>query len=118
MASELQIQASLKFNKSGASINFDFPATLFDVAGSSGIENVISVGITDETLALGDVSTIGYVAVKNLETLNFITLGPDGSVYPIKLKPGEVGLFRWNGAAIHAIADTAPCKLAYFIIPN
>lgn len=118
MSQELNLQASLKFLKGGASIEALFNSAYFDVAGSVGNKEQQTIGITDETLNLGDVGTIGVVAVKNLDATNSITIGPDGTSYPIKLKPLEFGLFRWNAAAIHAKSLVAPCILDYAIISD
>lgn len=51
MASELQLQGSLKFMKGGAVFDTVFAAALFDVAGSAGNKQVQAIGITDEITA-------------------------------------------------------------------
>lgn len=118
MSAELLLQATAKFSKGGASFESNFPSTYFDVAGSAPNKEVQAIGITDETLNLGDISTIGFVFMRNLDATNYITVGSDGTLYPIKLKPGEFFLGRWNAAAIHAKANTAPCNLEYLILPD
>lgn len=118
MSAELLLAASLKFNKGGALFEANFPSTYFDVSGTVGNKQVQAIGTSDETLPLGDVSTIGFVMLKNLDPTNFITVGSDGTLYPIKLKPGEPCLVRWNAAAIHAKANTATCNLEYTIISD
>lgn len=118
MAGELLIAASLKFSKGGALFDANFPSTYFDVSGTAGNKLVQAIGITDETLPLGDVSTIGFVMMKNLDATNYISVGSDGTLYPIKLKPGEIFLGRWNAAAIHAKANTAICNLEFTIIAD
>ena len=70
----------------------------------------ISIGTVDETVALGDVASIGEILIQNLDATNFITVGPDGSSYPIKIMPGRHARCQWNGAAIHLKADTAACR--------
>lgn len=118
MAGELQVQLSVSFIKGGATLNKTFGSTYFDVSGSSGIENVIAVGTSDETLALGDVGTNGWLYMKNLDATNYITAGADGTLYNIKMKAGEPFLGRWNGAAIHVKANTAQCNMEYLLIPD
>lgn len=118
MASELSIQASLAFSKAGAAISKVFSTAYFDVSGTAGIQNVIAVGTSDESLALGDIATIGWLYMRNLDATNFITFGADGTLYNGKMKPGEPCLMRWNGAAIHVKANTAPCNMEYVIIPD
>lgn len=118
MASELQVQGQLVFAKSGAALSRIFPSTYFDVSGTAGVANVISVGTSDESLALGDISTIGWVYMKNLDATNYITAGADGTLYNIKMKAGEPFFGRWNGAAIHVKANTATCNMEYLLIPD
>lgn len=118
MAGELRFQGSIDFAKGGAAIAKAFQAAVFDVAGASYIQNSIAVGTSDETLALGDVSTIGWVYMKNNDATNYITAGGDGTLYNLKLKPGEPFFGRWNGAAIHVKANTAPCNFEYLVISD
>lgn len=118
MAQELSIQAALAFIKAGASANKNFPSTYFDVSGAAYIANAIAVGTSDEALALGDVSTIGWVYMRNLDATNYISVGSDGTLYPIKMKPGEPALIRWNAAAVHVKANTATCQMEYLIIAD
>lgn len=119
MSSELQLQGSLKFAKGGANFEATFGSGYFDVAGSAGNKQVQAIGITDESLALGDVSSIGYVALKNLDATNSIQVGSDGTLYPILLRAnGGWAIMEWNAAAIHAKANVAPCNLEYTIISD
>jgi hypothetical protein len=118
MSAELQIQASLKFSKGGANIETNFPSSYFDVSGTVGDKEVQAIGTADEVLNLGDIATIGYVMLRNLDATNYISIGSDGTLYPIKLKPGEVALVRWNAAAIHAKANVAVCNLEYTLISD
>lgn len=118
MPSELQVQGSIAFTKSGALISRTFASTYFDVSGTAGVQNVISVGTSDESLALGDISTIGWIYLKNMDATNYISVGSDGTLYPIKLKAGEFFLGRWNAAAIHAKANTGACNMEYILIPD
>lgn len=118
MAGELLIQLSAKFNKGGSKLESEFSSFYFDVSGASGIKNTIAVGTTDETLALGDVGTPGWLYMKNLDATNYITASADGTLYNIKMKAGEPFLGRWNGAAIHVKANTATCNMEYMLIPD
>jgi hypothetical protein len=119
MSQELQIGGSLSFSKGGASLSTLFASGFFDVAGSAVIKQTAAIGITDESLVLGDVSSIGYVALKNLDATNSIIIGSDGTLYPIILRAnGGWAIVDWNAAAIHAKANTAPCNLEYTIISD
>lgn len=114
MANELQISLNGSYAKNGATDLFNAAAQVTVTSNyiSSGIA---SVGTVDETISLGDVSTVGFIFLKNLDDTNFVEIGSDGSSYPLKLKAGEALLTRWNAAAIHAKADTATVNLQYKI---
>ena len=117
MADELNISISGTLDKNGASTQFNSNDTVTQT-GNAVIKQTISVGTADETLALGDVGTIGYVFLHNLDGTNYIDFGTDGTTYPIRLRAGESALFRYNSAALHAKANTAACLLEYAIIED
>lgn len=118
MANELTLSFSLALAKGGAVAARSSGTKLVTVSGTAYVANIPSIGTADEVLALGDVATNGYILLHNLDATNFITLGADGSSYPIKVLAGEWSLLRWNGAAIHAKADTAACLLEYYLVSN
>ena len=123
MANALTLGFSLTYTGTGTSPRISTlacgPTSIAVVPSGNGfVKSVISVGTADETLALGDVATNGYLWLHNLDGTNYITFGPDGSSYPVKLKAGEIALLRWNGAAIHAKANTAACQLEYALIED
>lgn len=116
MANELQINASLTFSPA-TTASFSSQANKQPtVAGTKAIKDVKAVTTSDTVLPLGDVGTVGYLMIRNLDATNFVTLGTDGTNYGLKLKAGEFMLVRWNAAAIHAKADTATCEVELTII--
>jgi hypothetical protein len=117
MADELSINIAVSETKNGVTFALDFNDT-FDVSGNSPIFEVKSIATSDTTLDLGAVGTPGYLIAKNLDGTNYVTLGGDGTNYFDKLKAGEFMVKRWNGAAIHAKANTGACLLQYLLIPD
>jgi hypothetical protein len=116
MAKELQIAASVNFNKGGAQVGRRWSSKI-DVAGSVGLHNTKTIATSDTTLPIEEIGTIGYVAFHNLDATNYVDIGPDGSSYPIRLMPGEFsGPIHWNAAAVHCKANTASCKLEYVAV--
>lgn len=107
--SALNFTTSLRYSKSGDNLTGTFSKAT-DPASDARIDLNISVGTSDETVALGDIGTIGEIIILNLNATNFITCGPDGSSYPIKIKPGSYASVCWNAAAIHLKADTGACR--------
>lgn len=118
MANELTITASLTWANSARLVNRPITKQV-TVTGTKPIGGLIqTIGTVDETIALVDVGTVGYLLVVNQDGTNYVELGSDGSVYPIKLKAGEFCLLRWNGAAIHAKANTGACDVEFNILPD
>ena len=117
MSKELAINLSLSFLKGGAQLNTNASPSI-TVAGSNYTKQTVTVGTGDATVGLGSVGTPGYVLVRNLDSVNYISLSTDGSTYPVPLqvKAGELALLRWQSAAIHAKANTASCLVEFTIV--
>lgn len=112
MANEIKVRVTLDVNKGGAAMVQNLALTL-TMAGDEMISNVQTVGTTVEAVVVGDVTTIGYVLMKNLDATNFVLVGVDaaGTENTIKMLAGDVCLFPASAAALYAKADTAACKL-------
>ena len=114
MANELRIEAQLEYSKSGVKQN-KHDSTYADVSGDSFTHVVQEVGTSDELIVIGsDVATWGYVYLKNLDSTNYVEVGLTSS-YSIKLKAGEVAMFR-AAAALYAQANTAAVDLEIIVI--
>lgn len=113
MSNEISIGISMSFSKGGASVQRSESISV-DVAGDTFTHAVQEIGTSEEALTEADVGTPGYVFIKNLDDTNFVEVGIAGQ-YCIKLKAGEVALFRAD-AAIFAKADTTACNVEYWIV--
>lgn len=114
MSNELTISAGLRFLKSDRNASASKGGLQRDVAGSSYVEIPQTVGITEEAIVKGDVTSGGYIYLENLDPTNFITIRQGtGTTGFIQLLPGDIALFRVSPltSAPYAIADTAPCDL-------
>ena len=87
-----------------------------DVTGTKFASKVVEIDTTDESIAKDDLTTVGFVLIKNLDDTNFISAGDDGTNYPIKILAEEFALFRLNGNTLHLIADTAACEVEVHMI--
>lgn len=89
-------------------------------------QNVVGAEITVQSvpttaagtaLGIGLVTTVGWMYAQNLDGSNYVEIGVQvtGTFYPlVKLKAGEVALFRVSAAATpYARANTAAVNLAY-----
>ena len=70
-----------------------------------------SIAITEETIStFGDLTTEGLCVIENLDSTYDVDIGFSTGVYGIRLKPGEVNVFRLKpGASLYLLAYTAPC---------
>ena len=113
MANEIQVQASLQASKNGVSVQNTGNKT-HDMAGDQMLSNVQIIGTSAEALVLGDVSTIGYVFLKNLDSVNFVQIALDSGVSTgifAKIVAGGIALFPAATATMYAKADTANVNL-------
>jgi hypothetical protein len=118
MSNELKIIVSLNFSKGGAKAN-RAESIQVDVTGDAFTHEVQSVGTSEEELAQGaDLGTPGYIFIKNLDDTNYVEVGSTTGVYDIKLKAGEVALYRHNSGTIYAKANTAACNVEHWIIED
>lgn len=79
-----------------------------------------TIGTSEEALQLGELSgaTLGYAVFINRDATNFVELRVStGSTKFVKVKPGEVSMFRFGSGvtAPFAIADTAAVSLEFKI---
>jgi hypothetical protein len=119
MANELTVSCSLRFSKGGREVSKSYGGIQIDVSGTRAITNQQTIGITEEVLVVGDVGTCGYCIIKNLDATNFVSIRPGtGTANLVKLKAGEVCMFRLALSTPWAIADTASCDLEITIVPD
>jgi len=116
MANEITASAQLSASKNGVTLNNSVSLTVQaskDMAGDQMTQNVQIIGTSAEALDVGDVSTIGYVLIKNLDSTNFVELALDSGVSTqkfAKLRAGDFAVFPASTATIYAKADTSPCN--------
>lgn len=118
MANELTINVNLSLSKGNLRESVAPGALTYTVSGTKIVRAVQSIGTTDEALGLGEISSLGYLYIRNNDTTNYVEVGVDGTNYVVKLKAGEVALFRVDGAAVHAKANTAACSCEYLLIED
>lgn len=115
MANEYTVNINLNFAKGNVRESVAPGALTFTVSGTKIVRAVQSIGTTDEALGQGEITSPGFIYIRNNDTTNYVEVGVDGTNYVAKLKPGEIAFFRVDGAAIHAKANTAACSVEYFL---
>lgn len=115
MANEINAACSLTASKGGATVTASGTKTA-DMAGDQMITNVQAVGTSSETLQLGDVTTLGYLMIKNLDATNYVEVASDtgfgASTIVSKLLAGDIILLKAPVATLYVKANTAACNIA------
>jgi hypothetical protein len=108
MANEIQLSAAVSVSKNGAAVSASGAAQATQ-SGNATIENIQNIGITQETLLLGDVGTPQYLFIKNLDATNFVQIDADSTFdkFPQKIVAGGFIILAPETATIYAKADTA-----------
>jgi hypothetical protein len=89
-----------------------------NVTGKQVTHGSIATSTSDLTLNKGNVGTIGYCVFHNQDATNNITIGSDGTLFNLMLKPTEWSVVRWNATAIHVKASTSTPLLEYWIVED
>lgn len=76
---------------------------------------IFAIPTSDTVLTIGDITTLGYAFFKNLDTTNYITLGPTsgGALVPmLRLRAGYAAVIPLEpGITLRAQANTATVRL-------
>lgn len=116
MAKEILLGVTITFKKGGAQVSRS-ESIAVNVTGDAFSHETQSIGTSNVALALGTaLGTPGYIFIKNLDAVNYVEVG-NTNAYAIKLKAGEVALYRHDGTPF-AKANTAACLVEYLIIED
>jgi len=120
MANEVTVKTSLSVRNGSLVFTYDSGTLQFDQAAVGGpTPGYVTVGTSEESIAFGELSTVGWVVLKNLSTANYVRWGFATTVYGGRLEPGEVAQFRLNpGTTLYLIANTAACKCLVYAVED
>jgi hypothetical protein len=121
MADELMIQTRILFEKGDVKVSQGPTTLVLDVAGTDAIRATQEIGFAAaEAINKGEITTPGYMWVRNLDPTNFVEIGYDDTGFKnvVKLKAGEEALFRLAQTTPQAQADTAAVRIEYIIIED
>ena len=122
MARELEYSLSFKYQKAnGKAWEESFLAMTETIAGNVAINNRISVGITEEAMALGEVTAAGgFLVIHNEDDTNYVEYrtGTGASNDAVKIPPRKAVAFFVGSdtTAPYLIANTAACIVEYWLI--
>ncbi len=76
---------------------------------------VVIVGTSEEDLLVGDVTTVGWLYLKNLDAANYVQWGPKSAGSMVAIGRLKAGCSAWiqmePGVTLRWIANTAPVKV-------
>ncbi len=115
MADELKITINTRLVNGSFKDSFDPGQISIDQAAVGAHRPIVIVGTSEEVIATGDVSTLGWCIMQNLDDTNYVEYGPESGGAMVgwgRMEPGEPAIFRLKpGVTIRAKADTAACKV-------
>jgi len=120
MSNEITVNLSVQVSKGYYKYPFNPGSVQIDQSNIGGHVPIQIVGsAAEEVVSHGDVATLGWFFGRNLDTGNYVDIGPStstgGSMYKmLKVKPGEVFACRLStGVIIKAQANTADVKMHF-----
>jgi hypothetical protein len=122
MAAELKITLlTMTYTKGVIAINIKpLPSPLvIDQTGENTIHDVITLVSSPATpLSRGNITTIGWIYIKNLDVTNTVFIGTDALTFMIMLKPNEYALLRWNAPNIWGKTDAGSAIIEYLFVED
>ena len=119
MSDEISIQAQGSISNGSLSQSWNKGAVSINQTNRESDGGVESVGASEEDLTIANISTLGWLFLRNLDATNFVTYGPKSGGAMVllgKLKAGEVAVLRLApGITFRWIADTAPVKVEWLL---
>jgi len=97
MSDEIKASVNVRVVNGAFADQFTFSGTGIDQSAIGRGGYVQSIATTETVIDFGDVVTNGYMILRNLDTANYVTYGPENAgamVVTGKLKPGEFAIFR------------------------
>lgn len=121
MANEISVQSRLKVVNGLLNFEYNTGNLLFSQAAAGGpTPGFLTIGTSEESVALGELSTLGWVLMRNLDETNFVQWGFATTDYGGRMEAGEpAGPFRLEpGTTIYLKADTAACQVLIYALED
>jgi hypothetical protein len=125
MADEITVSVALKCVNGDLTYSRKVSSQKYDQTAVGGRGGVQEIGFAaHEAVLVTDVTTEGWVFMRNIDDTNFVDVGIDvaAAFEPmIRMEPGEPALFRLSkdaGATLYAKADTAAVKIEYMVLED
>lgn len=120
MANEISASARLRVANGNLKFEYDTGTQTFTQAAVGGpTPGYVTIGTTEESIAFGELGTLGWCLIKNLDATNYVQWGPATTVYVGRLEAGEFALLRLEpGTTLYLKANTAACKVLVYGIED
>lgn len=112
MAGELKVVGSVTV--SGGVASGAQTVTLDWTAAKGAEDKIVSVGTSEETIAFTDITTPGYLYIKNLDGTNYVEVGFTTTATAAAMKVAAGGFLivpLSSTATVYAKANTAACRV-------
>lgn len=114
MANEIKVSIGVNYANGNLKDNFAQETVQVTQTNQEFTGPVVVVGTSEEDLALPDITTNGFVLLRNLDSTNYVTYGPNDTTMTAfgRLKAGEIHVVRLEpGVTLRWAANTAPVKV-------
>jgi len=123
MANELSVNVQANLAIGNLKENFAPGNKRIDVDAIGSYGSVVTVGqAAEEDYTTGDIATLGWLFLENLDDDNYVTYGPKsgGVMVPFgRLEAGEVAAFRLEpGITLRWQADTADVQVKTLLLED
>jgi len=113
VANEISYTIIGKLQNGGFTDDLGTVTYAFDQSAEGAWRNIVTVTTSEGDITPTGITTAGYCFIKNLDTTNYVQVGPKsgGSMVAFtKIKPGRFVILPLDpGATIRAKANTASC---------
>ena len=120
MSREIEAIGRLRYKLGDTDVSIE-GRSIVDISGDAFFHGRQNIGVSEEALATGDITTLGWAFFKNHDKTNFVEIASGSGVQAlIRVEAGEIaGPLRLSqGATLYAAADTAACDLEFLLIED
>lgn len=122
MSNEIRVQAGITVINGNLSFQQSFGTKNYDQTAVGGpVPGQLTIGTTEESVSLAELTTPGWAVMQNLDGTNFVQWGFSTGVYGGRLEPGETaGPFRLDPGVSNLFlkSDTAACKVLLYVFED
>ena len=121
MANEITVTSGIRVLKGNLDFSQSATSSSFDMTGSGGpTPGFMVVGTSEESTTFTELTTEGFLWMKNLDATNYVQWGFSTGVYGGRMKAGETaGPFRMDpGLTLYLKANTTACNVLVYGFEN